>query len=91
MYESPITQIAGEIQTKLEDDCLKVARSVGFDINREELIRALQYDRGQYNKGFNEGYDFAIDQFSQQLKDVFKCMDIAAPVIDEIATRLKES
>lgn len=66
MYESPITQILGEMTTKYEDDCLKVVQSYGFTVNKEELTKALQYDRGQYTKGYNDGYTKAIEEFAEQ-------------------------
>lgn len=71
MYESPITQIMGEMTTKYEDDCLKVVQSYGFTVNKEELTKALQYDRGQYTKGYDDGYTKAIDDFAEALQQ--KC------------------
>lgn len=70
MYESPITQIMGEMTTKYEDDCLKVVQSYGFTVNKEELTKALQYDRGQYLKGYGDGYEKAIDDFAEQFKSL---------------------
>lgn len=61
MYESPINQILGEMQTTYENECMKVVQSVGFDVNKEELTKALQYDRNQYEKGYADGYAKAID------------------------------
>lgn len=51
-YESPINLIASEMETKLEADCVKVVQRYGFDVNAEELAKALAYDRGQYDKGY---------------------------------------
>lgn len=65
MYESPITQIMGEVTKKYEDDCLKVVQSYGFTVNKEELTKALQYDRGQYTKGYND----AIEEFAKKAND----------------------
>ena len=66
MYESPINQIMGEMQTTYENECLKVVQSYGFDVNKEELAKALMYDRNQYEKGYKEGIeklDFLISEF----------------------------
>ena len=52
IYESPITLVAGEMQTTMEANCLKVVQSYGFDVNAEELAKALAYDRDQYDKGY---------------------------------------
>lgn len=54
-YESPITQILREMQTEYENGVLKAVQSVGFHVNKEELTKALLYDRGQYDKGYAAG------------------------------------
>ena len=55
MYESPIDIIYGEIETRLEGEVLKATQRVGVNVNKEELLKALQYDRGQYLKGYKDG------------------------------------
>ena len=52
MYESPIALTAEEIQSILEDEVLKVTKKIGIDVDKDELIKALKYDRGQYEKGY---------------------------------------
>ena len=54
-YESPINAIETELKIFYEDGVLKAVRSVGFDVNKEELLRALKYDRDQYEKGYRDG------------------------------------
>lgn len=54
-YESPITIIAGQVETKFENDCMSMIQSYGIDINKDELIKALMYDRDQYRKGYEAG------------------------------------
>ena len=51
-YQSPITMIAQELETKIENDCVKAVQRYSFDINAEELYKALKYDREQYQKGY---------------------------------------
>lgn len=53
-YESPIQIVMGEWQTSVEDNCVKAIQSYGFNINKEELGKALQYDRHQYDKGYED-------------------------------------
>ena len=62
MYESPISilKIADSIikeQNALYENNLiyEIRQTYHIDINKEELIRALQYDREQYEKGYQEG------------------------------------
>lgn len=57
MWECPITTYIDEIisQQMVEREnaiTLKVSETIGVDVNREELIKALNYDRQQYEKGY---------------------------------------
>ena len=63
MYESPIKIFESAIDSlsksliKEKEDAiiLEVKRSLGVDIDRSELLAALQYDRFQYDKGYADG------------------------------------
>lgn len=61
MYESPIqiTQIGEHISTELseqeEEYIFSVVKRLYVDVDRDELIKALAYDRGQYDKGYLDG------------------------------------
>lgn len=59
MYESPINIIVNDIvrslQEKQENYVMEYVQNIGVDVDKEELIRALQYDRNQYEKGYNDG------------------------------------
>ena len=59
-YESPIQRIFDEMQTQMiqqEENqmMMHVRQAVGFDVDKEELLKALQYDREQYKKGYADG------------------------------------
>lgn len=54
-YESPIEGIVSNVQMNYEDGIIKAVQSVGFNVNKEELAKALMYDRRQYEKGFTDG------------------------------------
>ena len=60
MYESPIdmfsvTEYVHHIDDQLENAVYEAITKVGINVNKEELIRALQYDRDQYDKGYKDG------------------------------------
>lgn len=55
MYESPVKIIAENVQMQLEDNVVSTIQKLGIDINKEELIKALDYDRQQYIKGYADG------------------------------------
>jgi hypothetical protein len=60
MYENPITQIVGDITEQIEQYqenqlMLTLNQKMGFSVDKEELIKALKYDRKQYEKGEKDG------------------------------------
>ena len=55
MYKSPIDVFYGQMETQLEGTVLKAVQNVGVNVDKEELIRALKYDRDQYYKGYKDG------------------------------------
>ena len=57
--------------TNLESDCLQFVQRYGFDVDKEELAKALNYDRNQYEKGHKDGYNNAIDDFAILMKETF--------------------
>lgn len=60
MYESPIKVIQGELETQLEGEILKAVHRVSVTVDKDELIRALRYDREQYQKGFDDAREDAV-------------------------------
>lgn len=58
-YESPITimhrQLANQINIQLEGEVVKAVMECNIDVNKDELIKALKYDRDQYVKGYEDG------------------------------------
>lgn len=68
MYKSPIELTYDELQTQIEREnenfIMNAIRKVGVNVDKNELIKALQYDRNQYKKGY-----------TQALKDVCDVMN----------------
>ena len=59
-YNCPIRILTEDIQTEISksvEDTLfyQLKQTVGFDIDKEELIKALNYDRHQYEEGYQAG------------------------------------
>lgn len=59
-WESPITKIYGEIHNEIvrqdeENYMCAIEQAIGYEVDKEELIKALQYDREQYDKGYRDG------------------------------------
>lgn len=59
MWESPITMITEnivrDITRKTDGVLVEYVHNVGFDVDKEELAKALAYDRNQYEKGYADG------------------------------------
>ena len=59
MYESPIELLVTEIQHQIvkqqDEEIYKAVLNYVPNVDKEELIRALQYDRDQYEKGYADG------------------------------------
>lgn len=73
MYNSPIDTIVTQIQmqhkAQLENDIFKAVQNVGVNVDKDELLKALQYDRGQYDKGYKDGIEVGIRDFAKFLID----------------------
>lgn len=41
---------------------------VGVNVNKEELVKALQYDRGQYTKGYADCKNDVLDKIRDDIK-----------------------
>ena len=62
MYDSPIklidrivNQFTEQINEATDESIYKAVLEVGVHVDKDELIKALRYDRGQYERGFLDG------------------------------------
>jgi hypothetical protein len=62
MYKSPIEVLSQGLKLEIEKGVYKAVENYGINVDKDELIKALQYDRNQYTKGYADGYsNFAFD------------------------------
>ena len=58
MYKPPIELVMEEVLKKMdenfENSVFKAIQKVGINVDKEELLKALIYDRGQYDKGYED-------------------------------------
>ena len=54
MYKSPIEIIQGQLKMDMENGILRAVQQQDIVVDKHELLRALQYDRGQYEKGYKD-------------------------------------
>lgn len=71
MYKNLIEKICGELQIQMvqedENMVMKAIRKVGVNVDKEELIKTLNYDRNQYSKGYNDGIKDVFDNIRAEL------------------------
>ena len=68
-WESPVELIYEEIKKKTDDFILaQCGLALGVKVDKDELIKAMNYDREQYKKGFANGY-------KQKEAEIVRCKD----------------
>lgn len=95
MYKSPIETIYGEFETQMvqeeEKMVIKAVRKVGVNVDKDELISALRYDRNQYTKGYEDGKNEVLDKIRAEIKEeVISHSGTGEEVIQAYADGLKK-
>lgn len=67
MYNSPIEMIIGNMQIQHEGEIFRAVQNIGVNVDKYELLKALRYDREQYDKGYKDGYNAEIRKFVLEL------------------------
>lgn len=70
-YECPVQLIQRTVNEEIGKNIMQTVHSVGVAVNKEELIRALNYDRDSYAKGYKDGYNKAYDEAIELMKKEF--------------------
>lgn len=66
-YDTIIKVSLFPVEQIIEDNILKQICSYGIDIDKEQLLSALSYDRNQYEKGYYNGITRAIDKMAKMI------------------------
>lgn len=69
-YRSPIDVIVRETKFEFGNAVYKAVQDVGISVDKEELVKALKYDREQYYKGYADGYEAAVKKIQDALGGV---------------------
>ena len=80
-YKSPVETVSKGLKLQMEDDIMTVTHSYGIKVDRDELVKALRYDRDQYKQGYA---DACMDR-----KGRIKT-EIAGEIFEEIENKIKE-
>lgn len=71
-YKSPINiieSVSNQIKVELDNKIYEAVIKCDIDVDRQELIKALEYDRNQYQQGFKDAqkfYDKALDILAEK-------------------------
>jgi hypothetical protein len=61
MYESPVEMITRKIASSVAENVdglvLRTLHECGINVNERELVKALEYDRQQYEQGYRDAKD----------------------------------
>ena len=77
MYKSPIDILYGQMEMQMEGEIMRAVQNVHVNVDKEELLRALKYDRGQYQKGYEDGKRDALES-------IVRCKDCKNVQKDEL-------
>ena len=90
MYEATIKLFEGQMRIEQENNILKAVKEIGIDVDKEELLKALKYDREQYNKGYADGFKDGISKFAERLQA--RCLiflDSKLEFVDELVKEME--
>lgn len=71
-YKSPVNIIEKEWETKIEGDIVKAIKSYDIDVDKEELIKALNYDRNQYKAGYKDALEWMQRVIMLNMPDIIR-------------------
>ncbi len=83
MYKSPIELIYHGMEMQIEKGIVKAVQKQDINVDKEELIRALEYDRGQYEKGYADGEKDASPKWTPVTEQLPEC-DERVLVVDRV-------
>jgi len=79
MYESPVNLIFQDIERQIvqqqEQIILEAIRKCGVVVDKDELIKAINYDRNQYSKGYKDGVNDVLDEIRAEIEDLDRFYD----------------
>lgn len=84
MYEAAITLFESQVRIEQENNIFNAVKEIGVDVDKEELIKALKYDREQYAKGYKDGYKVGIKRLCDRLGIIFEHSGLVIQLLEEM-------
>ena len=60
MYKSPIEIAYGQMQLQIEKEVYRAVQRCNVNVDKDELVKALSYDRDQYYKGYRDAMNAIV-------------------------------
>lgn len=93
MYKSPIEVMLKEMQLVREGEIIRAVQNIGVQVDKDELLKALQYDRKQYDRGFSDGvknfFDMLCAKIEPRLYETASDYLVTVGVIKSVYERLE--
>ena len=83
-YKPPIEIIQSQMQMQVEDYIMKAVMKLGINVDKEELLKALKYDRNQYNKDYKDGRAKCRQELIEILRE--NDLHISTQVVNKLLT-----
>ena len=69
-YEPPILGVINQVVNNIAEQrdnaiMVQIRDQIRVDVDKNELIRALNYDRNQFNEGYRKGYRDAKEKYEE--------------------------
>ena len=80
MYQSPIELIRTDpfietLKTETDEMIFRAVAHADVQVDRDELIKALQSDRGQYEKGYSDGVLHEQDRLQEAIRKAIDALE----------------
>ena len=99
MYEPPIKMIIKKVSKEIANECndaheknlMEALKQAEFVVDKEEVFKALNYDRDQYDKGFEDGFEEGKKAAAQYyLYEAYSRIIDVKEDIDDAVKKLKD-
>lgn len=81
-------KMAKPVAVKIDNYILESIRRVNVSVDREELLKALAYDRQQYEKGYEDGVRDVIEKLKE--KSVYHLYAYGMSYTDDFLDSIKK-
>lgn len=68
-YNSPIMIIQTELNEELENNVYEAVMRYDIAVDKKELIKALEYDRNQYDRGYQDGVRSILNKIREVIDE----------------------